>query len=151
VQQVVGYRWFDTKNKPVMYPFGYGLGYSDIEYTDFSLVTETPEQKAYKDGDKIMFSITLKNNGKFDQLDVPQVYVHRVDSKVEWPYKELKAFGKYNVPAGQSVNEGLIIPVEDLKYWDEEKHDWVLEPGKIELLLAHNAGNVVLKTECTIK
>ena len=148
---LVGYRWFDTKNKPVMYPFGYGLGYSEIEYTDFSLVTETPEQKAYKDGDKIMFSITLKNNGKFDQLDVPQVYVHRVDSKVEWPYKELKAFGKYNVPAGQSVNEGLIIPVEDLKYWDEEKHDWVLEPGKIELLLAHNAGNVVLKTECTIK
>ena len=148
---LVGYRWFDTKNKPVMYPFGYGLGYSEIEYTDFSLVTETPEQKAYKDGDKIMFSITLKNNGKYDQLDVPQVYVHRVDSKVEWPYKELKAFGKYNVPAGQSVNEGLIIPVEDLKYWDEEKHDWVLEPGKIELLLAHNAGNVVLKTECTIK
>ena len=148
---LVGYRWFDTKQKPVMYPFGYGLGYSEVEYTDFSLVTETPEQKAYKDGDNIMFSITLKNNGKFDQLDVPQVYVHRVDSKVEWPYKELKAFGKYNVPAGLSLNEGLIIPVEDLKYWDEAKHDWVLEPGKIELLLAHDAGNVVAKLEVEIK
>ena len=148
---LVGYRWFDTKNKPVMYPFGYGLGYSEIEYTDFSLVTETPEQKAYKDGDNIMFSITLKNNGKYDQYDVPQVYVHRVDSKVEWPYKELKAFGKYNVPAGLSINEGLIIPVEDLKYWDEAKHDWVLEPGKIELLLARNAGDIVAKVECVIK
>lgn len=148
---LVGYRWFDTKQKPVMYPFGYGLGYSEVEYTDFSLVTETPEQKPYKDGDNIMFSITLKNNGKFDQLDVPQVYVHRVDSKVEWPYKELKAFGKYKVPAGQSLNEGLIIPVEDLKYWNEDKHDWVLEPGKIELLLAHDAGNVVAKLEVEIK
>ena len=147
---LVGYRWFDTKNKPVMYPFGYGLGYSDIEYTDFNLVTETPEQKPYKDGDKIMFSITLKNNGKIDQYDVPQVYVHRVDSKVEWPYKELKAFGKYNVPAGLSINEGLIIPVEDLKYWDEAKHDWVLEPGKIELLLCRNAGEIVAKLECVI-
>ena len=147
---LVGYRWFDTKQKPVMYPFGYGLGYSEIEYTDFSLVTETPEQKPYKDGDNIMFSITLKNNGKYDQLDVPQVYVHRVDSKVEWPYKELKAFGKYNVPAGLSINEGLIIPVEDLKYWDEAKHDWVLEPGKIELLLARNAGDVVAKLEITL-
>lgn len=148
---LVGYRWFDTKEKPVMYPFGYGLGYSEMEYTDFSLVTETPEQKPYKDGDNIMFSITLKNNGKYDQLDVPQVYVHRVDSKIEWPYKELKAFGKYNVPAGLSVNEGLIIPVEDLKYWDEAKHDWVLEPGKIELLLAHDAGNVVAKLEVELK
>ena len=148
---LVGYRWFDTKQKPVMYPFGYGLGYSDIEYTDFSLVTETPNHESYKDGDRIMFTITLKNNGKYDQFDVPQVYVHRVDSKVEWPYKELKAFGKYKVPAGQSLNEGLIIPVEDLKYWDEEKHDWVLEPGKIELLLAHDAGNVVAKLEVEIR
>ena len=148
---LVGYRWFDTKDKPVMYPFGYGLGYSDIEYTDFSLVTETPEQKPYKDGDKIMFSVTLKNNGKHDQLEVPQVYVHRVDSKVEWPYKELKAFGKFNVPAGLSVNEGMIIPVESLKYWDESKHDWVLEPGKIELLLCRNAGEIVAKIECEIK
>lgn len=148
---LVGYRWFDTKNKPLMYPFGFGLGYSDIEYTDFSLVTETPNQDSYKDGDRIMFTITLKNNGKYDQFDVPQVYVHRVDSKVEWPYKELKAFGKYKVPAGQSLNEGLIIPVEDLKYWDEEKHDWVLEPGKIELLLAHDAGNVVAKLEVEIR
>ena len=148
---LVGYRWFDTKQKPVMYPFGYGLGYSQIEYTDFSLVTETANQDSYKDGDRIMFTITLKNNGKYDQFDVPQVYVHRVDSKVEWPYKELKAFGKYKVPAGQSLNEGLIIPVEDLKYWDEEKHDWVLEPGKIELLLAHDAGNVVAKIEVEIR
>ena len=148
---LVGYRWFDTKNKPVMYPFGFGLGYSQIEYTDFSLVTETANQKSYKDGDRIMFTITLKNNGKYDQFDVPQVYVHRVDSKVEWPYKELKAFGKYKVPAGQSLNEGLIIPVEDLKYWNEDKHDWVLEPGKIELLLAHDAGNVVAKLEVEIR
>lgn len=148
---LVGYRWFDTKNKPLMYPFGFGLGYSQIEYTDFSLVTETANQKSYKDGDRIMFTITLKNNGKYDQFDVPQVYVHRVDSKVEWPYKELKAFGKYKVPAGQSLNEGLIIPVDDLKYWDEEKHDWVLEPGKIELLLAHDAGNVVAKLEVEIR
>ena len=148
---LVGYRWFDTKNKPLMYPFGFGLGYSQIEYTDFSLVTETANQKSYKDGDRIMFTITLKNNGKYDQFDVPQVYVHRVDSKVEWPYKELKAFGKYKVPAGQSLNEGLIIPVEDLKYWDEEKHDWVLEPGKIELLVARNAGEIVGKLEVEIR
>ena len=146
---LVGYRWFDTKNKPVMYPFGYGLGYSEILYS--GLTTGRSVDEAYVDGDIISITVAAINQGKFDQFDVPQVYVHRVDSKIEWPYKELKAFDKVEVKAGASVMVHLEVPVESLKYWDEEKHDWVLEPGKIELLLAHNAGNVVLKTECTIK
>lgn len=146
---LVGYRWFDTKNKPVMYPFGYGLGYSEILYS--GLTTGRSVNDAYVDGDIINITVAAINQGKFDQFDVPQVYVHRVDSKIEWPYKELKAFDKVEVKAGASVMVHLEVPVESLKYWDEEKHDWVLEPGKIELLLAHNAGNVVLKTECTIK
>ena len=146
---LVGYRWFDTKNKPVMYPFGYGLGYSEILYS--GLTTGRSVDEAYVDGDIINITVAAINQGKFDQFDVPQVYVHRVDSKIEWPYKELKAFDKVEVKAGASVMVHLEVPVESLKYWDEEKHDWVLEPGKIELLLAHNAGNVVLKTECTIK
>ena len=143
---LVGYRWFDTKNKPVMYPFGYGLGYSEIEYSGYAV-----NQSDYKDGDVITVSFVAKNTGKYDQLDVPQLYVHRVDSKVEWPYKELKAFKKNKVNAGESVIVTLDIPVESLKYWDEDKHDWVLEPGNIELLLAHDAGNVVAKVACSVK
>ena len=143
---LVGYRWFDTKNKPVMYPFGYGLGYSEIEYSGYAV-----NQSDYKDGDVITVSLVAKNTGKYDQLDVPQLYVHRVDSKVEWPYKELKAFKKNKVNAGESIIVTLDIPVESLKYWDEDKHDWVLEPGNIELLLAHDAGNVVAKVACSVK
>ncbi len=143
---LVGYRWFDTKQKPVMYPFGYGLGYSEIEYSGYAA-----NQSEYRDGDMITVSFAAKNTGKYDQLDVPQVYVHRVDSKVEWPYKELKAFKKIKVNAGGSAIVTLDIPVESLKYWDEDKHDWVLEPGNIELLLAHDAGNVAAKLECQIK
>ena len=125
-----------------MYPFGYGLGYSEILYS--GLTTGRSVDEAYVDGDIINITVAAINQGKFDQFDVPQVYVHRVDSKIE-------AFDKVEVKAGASVMVHLEVPVESLKYWDEEKHDWVLEPGKIELLLAHNAGNVVLKTECTIK
>lgn len=143
---LVGYRWFDTKNKPVMYPFGYGLGYSEIEYSGYAV-----NQSDYKDGDVITVSFAAKNTGKYDQLDVPQLYVHRVDAKVEWPYKELKAFKKIKVNAGESVIVTLDIPVESLKYWDEAKHDWVLEPGNIELLLAHDAGDVVAKVSCAVK
>ncbi len=143
---LVGYRWFDTKNKPVMYPFGYGLGYSEIEYSDFKVL-----DSQYRDGQDIQVQFTVKNVGKYNQYDVPQVYVHRVDAKVEWPYKELKAFEKLYLVPGMSVITTQEIPVSWLKYWDETKHDWVLEPGKIELLLAHDAGNVVAKAEVTIK
>ena len=143
---LVGYRWFDTKNKPVMYPFGYGLGYSDIQYSGFAVA-----KSEYSDKEVISVSFAAKNTGKYDQLDVPQLYVHRVDSKVEWPYKELKAFKKIKVNAGASAIVTLDIPVESLKYWDEAKHDWVLEPGNLELLLAHDAGNVVAKVSCSVK
>ena len=143
---LVGYRWFDTKNKPVMYPFGYGLGYSEIEYSDFKVL-----DSQYRDGEDIQVQFTVKNIGKYNQYDVPQVYVHRVDAKVEWPYKELKSFEKLYLVPGMSVTTTQEIPVSWLKYWDEAKHDWVLEPGKIELLLAHDAGNVVAKAEVTIK
>ena len=143
---LVGYRWFDTKNKPVMYPFGYGLGYSEIEYSDFKVLNSQ-----YRDGEDIQVQFTVKNVGKYTQYDVPQIYVHRVDAKVEWPYKELKGFEKLYLVPGMSVTTIQDIPVSWLKYWDEAKHDWVLEPGKIELLLARDAGNVVAKAEVTIK
>ena len=143
---LVGYRWFDTRQKPVMYPFGFGLGYSEIEYSGYAV-----SKPDFKDGEVISVSFSARNIGKIDQLDVPQLYVHRVDSKVEWPYKELKAFKKVKVNAGASAIVTLDVPVESLKYWDEAKHDWVLEPGKIELLLAHDAGHVVAKVECTVK
>ena len=129
-----------------MYPFGYGLGYSTIDYSDFKVA-----KSEYSDGQSIELSFVLKNNGKYDQYDVPQVYVHRVDSEVEWPYKELKWFAKLKTVPGMSVTLNMLIPVESLKYWDEAKHDWVLEPGKVELLLAHDAGDVVAKVACSVK
>ena len=143
---LVGYRWFDTKNKPVMYPFGYGLGYSNVEYSNFKA-----DKAGYKDGESIELTFTMKNNGKIAQADVPQVYVHRVDATVEWPYKELKSFCKQTVNAGASSECKLVVPVESLKYWDEQAHDWKLEAGKIEMLLAHDAGTVVAKVELRIE
>ena len=145
---LVGYRWFDTKNKPVMYPFGYGLGYSKVDYYGFGI---EEGKTVYKDGERIYVGFIMKNNGKYSQYEVPQIYVHRVDSKIEWPYKELKGFKKLMVNAGKELPALISIPVESLKYWDEAKHDWVLEPGKIELLLCRNAGEIVAKLEIEIK
>ena len=82
---------------------------------------------------------------------MPQLYVHRVDPKVEWPYKELKSFSKVLVPAGQTVEVSLPISIESLKYWDEDAHDWALDATEFELLLCRDAGNVVYKASMTYK
>ena len=102
-------------------------------------------------GKDIKFTVTLTNVGKYDQYEVPQVYISHVDSSVEWPYKELKAFDKVLVKAGESVPVTLTIPFESLKYWNEEKHDWVMDLGKMEALLARDAGNIVSKIEVNLQ
>jgi len=143
---LVGYRWFDTQKKPVMYPFGYGLTYTTFTYSDLSL-----DKDSYQDGESIQVTFNVRNNGSVDAYDVPQLYVHRVDATIQWPYKELKEYSKTMVKAGQTESVTLSIPVENLKYWNEEKHDWVLEAGKIEILLAHDAGNVAQTVGCSVK
>lgn len=143
---LVGYRWFDTKNKPVMYPFGYGLSYSTFDYSNLKLSKDT-----YSDGEDIEVNFTVSNSGSMNALDVPQLYVHRVDAQVEWPYKELKGFDKVSLAPGESRTICIAVPVEDLKYWDEDRHDWVLEPGKIEIMLAHDAGDIASTATCNVK
>jgi len=144
---LVGYRWFDTKEKPVMYPFGYGLGYSEMEYSNLGGIKFLETEK----GKVLEIKVRITNKGKYDQYDVPQLYVHRIDPKVEWPYKELKAFTKVLVPAGQTVEAAMLLPVESLKYWDEEAHDWKMDATEFDFLLCRDAGNVVNKAVVTLK
>jgi len=94
----VGYRWFDTKDIKPMYAFGHGLSYVDFAYSDL-------KAKAGKNAVKVNFS--LKNEGKMAADEVVQLYVHRVDSAVEWPVKELKAFSRVTLKAGESKKVAL--------------------------------------------
>ena len=143
---LVGYRWFDTRNLPVMYPFGYGLSYSEFQYSDLAL-----SKASYKDGENIIATFTVQNTGAVEADDIPQLYVHRVDATVEWPNKELKAFKRISLKSGESQQVSLEIPVEQLKYWNEEAHDWTLEAGQVEIMLCHNSGTVALSETCSVK
>jgi len=141
----VGYRWFDTKKLPVMYPFGYGLSYTTFEYKKL----KTSKDK-YGSDESIEVTFKLKNTGKKDADEVAQLYVHRVDAKVEWPYKELKAFERVSLKAGESKTITLKIPVDQLKYWDEKAYDWKLENGEIELMLGTSSSEIRLTKKIKI-
>jgi beta-glucosidase len=134
---LVGYRWYITKNIPVLYPFGHGLSYSKFEYSGV-----TTSKNRYSEGDNIEVSFTLRNKGRMDADEVVQLYVHRIDATVEWPYQELKAFQRVSLKSGEEKVINLSIPVEQLKYWNEASYKWSLEHGKIELLLGSSAGDI---------
>ena len=137
----VGYRWFDTKNVKPMYAFGHGLSYVDFEYDDLKAV-------AGKDAVKVSFK--LENEGQMAAEEVVQLYVTRVDSKVEWPTKELKAFQRVSLQPGETKVVSLEIPMKDLRYWNEATNAWDLEHGKLQLLLGSASDDIRETAEVTI-
>lgn len=143
---LVGYRWFDTRSLPVRYPFGHGLSYSTFSYENLQTSADV-----YKDGEDIEVTFTLTNTGNMTADAVPQLYVHRTDAKVAWPYKELKAFRRLTLAAGESREVTLTVPVEQLKYWNQEAYGWTLEPGGIELQLGTSAGDILLRRTVSVK
>jgi len=142
---LVGYRWFDTKQQPVMYAFGHGLSYVDFGYADIKA-----NKAKYSTKDVVKVTFNLSNKGDMTADEVAQLYVHYLDPQVERPYKELKAFKRVEVGAGQTVQVTLEFPVSELRYWNEEINGWDLEHGQIELQLGAASDDIRLKTTVTI-
>ena len=136
---LVGYRWYDTKDVPVMYAFGHGLSYVEFEYGAL-----TCKQKK----DKIQVSFDLKNLGDMEADEVAQLYVKRLDSKIERAEKELEAFERVALKAGETKKVTLEFPVSELAHWDNETNEWVLEHGKLEILVG-SASNDIRQTIAT--
>ena len=138
---LVGYRWFDTKDIKPMYAFGHGLSYVTFEYG-------AVKAKAGSKGVKISFK--LSNKGDMPADEVVQLYVRRVDSSVEWPDKELKAFKRVSLGAGETRTVSLEVALDELRYWSEEENAWVLEHGKLQLLLGAASDDIRQTAEVTI-
>ena len=138
---LVGYRWFDTKNVKPMFAFGHGLSYVDFEYGAV---------KASAKKDVVKAPFTLTNKGGMTADEVVQLYVARPDATVEWPVKELKAFERVTLAAGETKTVTLEIPVKDLRYWNVEKNAWDLEHGKLVLLLGAASDDIRQQAEVII-
>ena len=129
----VGYRWFETKEVPVMYAFGHGLSYVDFEYGAL---------KCKKSKKNIKVSFTVKNLGDMEADEVTQLYVKRIGSAVERPLKELEAFDRVTLKGGETKEVTLEFPISELAHWDNETNEWVLEHGKIEILVGSSSDDI---------
>lgn len=131
----VGYRWFENKQIPVAYPFGHGLSYTTFEYANLQL---TPVTEGFE------VSLQISNTGQFDAEEVVQLYIGRPDSKVERPMKELKAFQRVALKAGESKTVRILVPKDRLRHWDETTHGWMVEPGKADVYVGSSSQDIRL-------
>jgi beta-glucosidase len=137
-ESLVGYRWYDCKDVPVAYPFGYGLSYAQFQYSD-PQVTPTAE------GFDVRF--TLTNTSPTEAEEVAQVYVSRPQSHIKHPVKELKGFQRVALKAGE--RKAVTIPVRrsDLCHWDAQAQGWMLEPGSLIIQVGGWSDNLPLHLE----
>lgn len=127
----VGYRYYTTKNKPVSYPFGFGLSYTTFKYSNMTV-------KPIANGYEVTVSVT--NTGKRAGKEVVEVYMHAPAIKESRPVKELVAFGKTrNLKPCESETLKMTVMKRDLAWFDENSSAWTLEKGKYTMTCAPSA------------
>ncbi|HEX9600035.1 MAG TPA: glycoside hydrolase family 3 C-terminal domain-containing protein [Mariniflexile sp.] len=143
---LVGYRWFDTKEIEPLYPFGYGLSYTNFEFSDLKT-----DKKVYNENDVVEVSFEIKNTGKVDGKEVAQLYISKPNSTVQRALKELKGFKKVFVKSGTSEKVIITLPVKELAYYDADKKQWVVEQGTYHIKIGKSSRDIPIETSVNIK
>jgi beta-glucosidase len=141
-----GYRMMEKFGYEPAFPFGFGLSYTIFVYKDIHITTH----ELTSDG-TITASVTVSNTGKIAGEEIVQLYVGCLDSHVDRPVKELKAFTRVKLKPGESRRVEITLPVERLAYYDEEQQNWVVESGRYRLHIgASSQADDLLSTDFLI-
>lgn len=136
----VGYRYYDKAGVPVRFPFGYGLSYTSFAYSDLVLSTSS-----MKDTDTLTVSFNVKNTGEVDGAEIAQVYVADVDSTIYRAPKELKAFQKVFLKAGEEKTVTLTLDKRAFAYYNTQCGDWQVERGEFRILVGASSRDIRLE------
>ena len=142
----VGYRWHDTKKIPALFSFGHGLSYTTFTYGK----AELSSKNMTADG-TIVVNVPVKNTGDVAGKEVVQLYIGDSKSSLPRPLKELKAFEKIALAPGEEKNVTFTITPDDLKYFDDTRHEWVSEPGKFTVYIGSSSTDIRSKATFTLK
>ena len=121
------------KGQP-LYPFGYGLSYTRFEYGEAKVVKQ--------DKQKVLVSVPVTNAGSLNGDEVVQLYVSYPESQVEHPARQLKAFQRVSIPAGETREVILEVAKSDLTYWDAERHAFIPETGRIHFAIGASSADI---------
>jgi beta-glucosidase len=135
----VGYRYYDAAVKPVRYPFGYGLSYTQFEYSGLKLSKKRLEGK-----DEIRITCQVKNTGKLPGKEVVQLYFSCHNSKLIRPVQELKGFEKVSLEPGESKEVAFSVATSDLSYFNANSDSWEVENGTYEIRVSSSSRDIQL-------
>ncbi|RKS55858.1 beta-glucosidase [Gillisia mitskevichiae] len=124
--------YIDERNEP-LYPFGYGLSYTNFKYNNLKLSSEQ-----LKENESLEVSVTVQNNGNYDGKEIVQLYIRDLVGSVTRPVKQLKGFQKIFLKKGEIKTVTFKLTVEDLKFYNYDL-DFVAEPGDFEIFVGTNS------------
>lgn len=141
----VGYRYYDTAEKEVRFPFGHGLSYTSFEYSDIKLSAGD-----IKDTDILTVSFKIKNTGDVDGAEIAQVYVKDNESTVFRPKHELKGFKKVFLKAGEETEVCLQLDKRAFAYYNVNIHDWHVESGDFTVCVGASSRDIKLSAQVNV-
>lgn len=134
---LVGYRWYDTKKIPALFPFGHGLSYTTFQYGK----PVASAKKMAADG-TLTVTVPVKNTGSVAGKEVVQLYVGDDKCSVLRPLKELKHFQKIALQPGEEKNVTFTVKPEDLQFYDDKAGCWKAEPGMFKLYIGSSSTDI---------
>lgn len=141
----VGYRYYEKKNVPVLFPFGHGLSYTTFTYSD-PVVSE----KKIGENDVLTVRVKVKNTGSFDGKEIVQLYVKEASPRILRPVKELKGFEKIDLKIGEEKTVEFRLDRRAFAYWDETEHRWRVDSGKFEILIGASSADIRVSEEIEV-
>ena len=133
----IGYRYYDARKLPVLFPFGYGLSYTTFAYSNPKLSATT-----FKDVDGLTVNVDVTNTGEVAGKEIVQVYVHDQESGLTRPQKELKGFAKVELQPGETKTVSIHLDFRAFAFYHSEYKQWITESGDFDILIAASATDI---------
>ena len=149
----IGYRYYDKKKMDVLFPFGYGLSYTDFTYSNMKVTVNgknATDVDVIKETDEIIVSADITNTGNCDGAEIVQLYIKNPVVYEIRPEKELRDFAKVFLKAGETKTVTFTLNARAFSYYETRIHDWYAESGDYEILLASSSRDIRLQDTVSI-
>lgn len=149
----IGYRYYDKKKMDVLFPFGYGLSYTDFTYSNMKVTVNgknAADIDVIKETDEIVVSADITNTGNCDGAEIVQLYIKNPVVYEIRPEKELRDFAKVFLKAGETKTVTFTLNARAFSYYETRIHDWYAESGDYEILLASSSRDIRLQYTVSI-
>ncbi len=143
---LVGYRWFDYHNIDPLFPFGYGLSYTEFNFQNLKI-----EEKNNSKEKKINVAVDVTNTGNLTGKETVQLYIKDVESTVTRPPQELKGFEKIKLNPKEKTKIQFSLNKKHFSFWDEKNHKWIVENGVFEILIGNSSRNTPQRKEINLE